>query len=119
MSSLIGDRIKILRLNSNLTQEELALKLGLNSKSSIANYEANNNSPSDEIKIAICKLFHCSMDYLMGLTSNTETIETHTNRKQRKLEQILDFANGLTIQEANCLIKRLSKAKIRIEEDDK
>ena len=62
----IKDRIKELRKEKGLTQEKLAKLLGLNAKSSIANYENGANSPSDEVKIKMCTLFNCSMDYLMG-----------------------------------------------------
>lgn len=114
MNGSIGDRIKILRLKSKLTQEELVKKLGLNSKSSIANYESGYSVPSDDIKLKMCKVFNCSMDYLMGLTSE----ETKLNAENR-LEQILVLANGLNIQEANYLIKQLNKAKIKIEKEGK
>lgn len=65
----IKDRIRELRKKCGYTQESLAKALGLNAKSSIANYENGLNAPSDEIKIKMCNLFSCSMDYLMGLTS--------------------------------------------------
>lgn len=118
MNSLIGDRIKILRLRANLTQEKLALRLKLNSKSSIANYESGKISPSDSVKLQLCKVFHCSMDYLMGLTSDIEGTETFIDKKQIKLEQILNLVNGLTIQETNYLIKRLNNSKIQIEKGE-
>ena len=62
----IGEIIKKLRKEKGFTQEQLASILGLNAKSSIANYESGANYPSDEIKIQMCKLFNCTMDYLMG-----------------------------------------------------
>ena len=65
----IAERIKTLRKEKGLTQEQLADILGLNAKSSIANYENGSNSPSDEIKLKMCELFDCSVDYLMGLTN--------------------------------------------------
>lgn len=64
--NILSLRIKKLRTDAGLTQEELALKLGLKGKSSIANYESGKITPSDEIKIKLCKLFGCSIDYLMG-----------------------------------------------------
>jgi len=72
---IIAERIKKLRKEKGFTQEQLAEILGLNAKSSIANYESGANSPSDEIKKKICELFNCSMDYLMGLTSYINPIE--------------------------------------------
>ena len=62
------ERIKELRKENGYTQEDLAKKLHLNAKSSIANYESGSNSPSDEIKLKLCGIFNCSMDYLMGET---------------------------------------------------
>lgn len=61
----IGNRIKFERKNIKLTQEELAIKLGLNTKSSISQYENGDAIPSDDIKVQMCKLFNCSLDYLM------------------------------------------------------
>ncbi len=65
---MIGNRIKMLRKELNLTQEELALKLGLKGKSSIANYEKGLICPSDDIKLQMSELFNCSIDYLMGVS---------------------------------------------------
>lgn len=64
--NILATRINQMRKELDLTQEELALKLGLKGKSSIANYESGKITPSDDIKLKMCKLFDCSMDYLMG-----------------------------------------------------
>ena len=66
MGNNISTRIRELRNNYDLTQEELASKLGLKGKSSIANYESGKITPSDEIKLKMCEIFNCSMDYLVG-----------------------------------------------------
>lgn len=73
--SLLATRIYQMRKKFNLTQEELALKLGLKGKSSIANYESGNIVPSDEVKYKMCQIFGCSMDYLMGLTNYKNPIK--------------------------------------------
>lgn len=67
--SLLSIRIYQMRKEAKLTQEELALKLGLKGKSSIANYESGKITPSDDIKLKMCDFFDCSMDYLMGITN--------------------------------------------------
>ena len=61
----IRDRIKELRKEYGYTQESLAKVLGLNAKSSIANYENGSNLPSDEVKLQMCNIFNCSLDYLL------------------------------------------------------
>ena len=64
--NILATRIYQMRKELNLTQEELAFKLGLAGKSSIANYESGKITPSDDIKLKMCEIFNCSMDYLMG-----------------------------------------------------
>lgn len=86
--NVISIRIKELRTHLNLTQEELAMKLGLKGKSSIANYESGNITPSDEVKIAMCKVFDCSMDYLMGVSNLRAPISEYSSYVK---QSILDF----------------------------
>ena len=80
---MVGNRIKMLRKELKLTQEELALK------SSIANYEKGIISPSDDIKLQMAKLFHCSIDYLMGLSENRNANEVNINHLD------IAFATGI------------------------
>lgn len=62
----VGARIKFLRNEIGLTQEQLANKLtNVKGKSSIANYENGSNLPSDEVKLKMCEIFNCTLDYLM------------------------------------------------------
>lgn len=70
----IGKRIKKLREETGYTQKDLAIKLGLNSETAIANYESGYSSPKDEIKLKLCEIFNCSLDYLMCRTDK-RTIE--------------------------------------------
>ena len=65
---LVGSRIRSLRLENKLTQENLALLLGLNNKSSISQYENGSIIPSDKIKLKLCDIFNCPIEYLMGIS---------------------------------------------------
>lgn len=65
MNSL-GQRIKNLRLELNLTQTELANRLFLD-KSTIAKYETNVIEPSLSELIQLANFFKVSTDYLLGL----------------------------------------------------
>lgn len=97
--NILSTRIKDLRTALGLTQEELALKLGLKGKSSIANYESGNITPSDNIKIKLCELFNCSMDYLMGLSDylNLKEIVYHISDDIiLSSSVILDIVKNLT-----------------------
>lgn len=75
---LVGNRIKNLRLEKKLTQENLALLLGLNNKSSISQYENGSIIPSDDIKIKICDIFNCPMEYLMGISDERQYTEENS-----------------------------------------
>lgn len=93
--NILSIRIKNLRTELGLTQEELAFKLGLKGKSSIANYESDKITPSDEVKLKMCKIFDCSMDYLMG-KSDFKTIEDETknvviNINQQYRQKLIDL----------------------------
>ncbi|MCI8587589.1 MAG: helix-turn-helix transcriptional regulator [Clostridia bacterium] len=63
-----GINLKKIRQDNNLTQEELAKKINT-SRSNIANYENDKNMPSVDILEKLSKELHCSIDYLIGLTS--------------------------------------------------
>ena len=92
----IQERIKELRTEKGYTQEELAKLLGLNAKSNIANYESGANAPSDKIKIKMCQLFNCSMDYLMGKSNfKTNAEEFKRYKETSATDAILDIAEGL------------------------
>lgn len=81
-SKIIGNRIKNLRENLDLTQKELAQKLGLKGDTAIANYEAGYSIPKDEIKLKMCEIFNCSLDYLMCKSDirNPKEIEIDTDK---------------------------------------
>ena len=88
--TILSERIKELRAELGLTQEELAKKLGLNNKSSIANYESGYSVPSDEIKKKMCEIFNCTMDYLMG-QSEFKTV-------QEELQDFKDMFSSMGIK---------------------
>ena len=61
----IGEKIIQLRKQSNLSQSDLAKKIGA-SRTIVGNYERNTNTPSIEILLKIAKTFNVSVDYLIG-----------------------------------------------------
>lgn len=61
-----GNRLKTLRLRENMTQAQLAQKLGL-TKSVISAYETGLRLLSYDILIHIAKIYNVSTDYLLGV----------------------------------------------------
>ncbi len=72
MQNIVSNRIKQLREELGLTQLALASKLGLARDTAIANYENGYSIPKDEIKLKLCDLFNCTLDYLLGRTDVRE-----------------------------------------------
>lgn len=58
------NRIKELRISSNLTQSELAVRIGLN-QSAIGKYERGELEPSISTLKSLSKIFECSIDYIL------------------------------------------------------
>lgn len=72
--STIGQRIKILRLESQLTQKEFGNIFGI-VKSTVSMYENDNSTPDTEILKKISVYFNVSIDYLLGLTDIKQSAE--------------------------------------------
>ncbi len=66
MKNILGKRIELERFRLGLNQIELAKRLNLSSSASISQYEKGDRVPSDDIKLKMCEIFNCSLDYLLG-----------------------------------------------------
>lgn len=66
----IGNRIKKLRKKVGLTQETLAVKIGIQ-RASVASYEVGKTNPSHKNLEKISKIFNVSMEYLINGDTNT------------------------------------------------
>lgn len=62
---MFGDKLKKLRKANNLSQQQLAEKLGM-SPSGIGMWEQNRRQPDNETLKKIAQLFDVSTDYLLG-----------------------------------------------------
>ena len=73
-----GIRLKELRNEKKLNQDELANILGI-SPSAVGMYERNQREPDDEMKFKIANFFNVSVAYLMGETDKRNTTISHDN----------------------------------------
>ena len=73
---MLGARIKLLREELGLKQEDLAKKLSV-STSAIGMYERDLREPNNELTLKIANFFNVSIDYLLGKTDirNPEEIK--------------------------------------------
>ena len=61
----LSTKLKELRMSQNLSQADVAKKLGI-SPSIISGYETGERTPSTENLLALSYLYKCSTDYLLG-----------------------------------------------------
>lgn len=69
MIEKFSTRLKELRLNNGLRQEQVAKLVGVN-KSAISTYENDTRQPSFEILVRLANLYRVSTDYLLGQTNS-------------------------------------------------
>ncbi len=91
MKESIGYRIKRLRIDSNLTQEEVGKIIGT-SKQTLHKYENGivTNIPSDKIE-TLANLFDVSPSYIMGWDNN----DINDNKLNKEDEKLLNAFNQL------------------------
>ena len=80
------DRLKELRINANLTQDELASKLSI-SRSAVAKWEQGRGIPNKESLQDICNLFNIDENNLFSYNDLEKNIKE--NRKINRLKTIL------------------------------
>lgn len=69
-----GDRLKKLRQQEGLTQQQLADRLGV-TKSVVSYYELQERYPSPDVLIKLSAIFHVSTDFLLGIERGDEYID--------------------------------------------
>jgi transcriptional regulator with XRE-family HTH domain len=63
---LLAEKIRVLREQSNMTQADLAKKLGL-TRSSVNGWEMGLSVPSTPLLVELSKVFNVSADYFLGI----------------------------------------------------
>lgn len=87
-----GSTLKYLRLQKDLTQAQLAAKLGL-TKSVISAYETDLRLPSYYTLIQISKIFNVSTDYLLGV-ERKQDIDL-SGLSQEEIEALLNLIKAM------------------------
>lgn len=103
-----GEILKKVRIDNNLTQEELAKKINT-SRSNIANYENNKNKPSIEILEQISSVLNCSIDFLLG-KSGVRNPEDNNQGQIPEIRQIERGAKKMTQKDREKMVNMVMAA---------
>lgn len=107
---MIGERLAELRKDRGMTQRELAKALSV-SVTTISGYENDRNTPSDEVSVAIAKIFNISLDYLLGAIDEelplirNNVIVLPVGFPSRRRNEVLEFAGFLAYRHKNKSVK--------------
>ncbi len=94
---MLSDNIRTYRKKNNLSQDELAEKVGV-SRQSVSFWETGQTQPTIDNMIALAKIFDISLDVLLGNADSVETppAETPENKPPKKKSK-LGWIIGISI----------------------
>ena len=99
---MIGERLAEVRKDHNDKQADLAAKLHV-TLYTIRSWEQEKSSPSHEMLVKICRLYHVSSDYLLGLSEadplfysslDFSSINQNDIHSMREFAQFLEWKHG-------------------------
>ncbi len=90
---LLAKRIKELRLENDLTQEELGKLINV-TKVSICCYENAARVPTLETLLALADVFNVGLDYLLGREETIKVLEENTKMSKEEVEFIKEIRNN-------------------------
>jgi len=99
--SLTSDRIKSLRLQKNMSQSELANKLGIG-RSNMGHIENGRVEPTKESIVQLSDIFGVTTDYLLGRTDTPQ----FTAKNERDVQKMLnELKEGLSNENSLAYLK--------------
>ena len=94
---MIGERLSEIRKDYGDKQTDLAQKLNV-TVSTIRSWEQEKSSPSHDMLVQICRLYHVSSDYLLGLSNTDPTYLRHqqlNNFTPQELAELKEYGEYL------------------------
>ncbi len=89
----LGTRIKNIRYNNNLNQDEMAKILEIN-RNNLSRIETNKSLPTAEVLAKLAEKFNISIDSLLGVNLNgKEGVQART-RKMKKINQYCTYLSN-------------------------
>ncbi len=103
MIHLFGDKLRELRKEKKVSQEEIGKLCGV-AKNTVSNWENNINKPDIDLVLKLAQYFNVTTDYLLGFTQDDLD-------KIKQLEIALKNAGVDNIEQAMQIIEILKNEK--------
>lgn len=107
----IGQRIAARRKQLDMTQEELAYKMGYKTKSSINKIELGINDVPQKKIVLFAEVLDTTINYLMGWEEPEEKKQTAQDERHALVNELFDRLSPEDQQYAVDLLKRLSQSR--------
>lgn len=110
MSKSIGENIRKLRRELNLTQQEFAERIGT-VQNTVTGYETSRRNPSNQVITLICREFNVNRNYL--LTGEGPMFVEMNNE-----EKLADFFGKITVSDDDDAIKKFMTMLADMKDED-
>lgn len=91
--SVYATRIKALRLDQGMSQEDLAEAVAI-SQNQISRYERGANDPTGDVLIALARVLNTSTDYLLGVIDDPSPHITNEDLSPTERQVIAAMRRG-------------------------
>ena len=103
----LGEKIRNLRNNNNISQDKLAKMLNIN-RNNLSRIETDKSVPTSDILYNLAKIFNISIDSLLEINK----IEENSLQKKEKISKITKYCNNLSLQELDFIIKIIKSMQL-------
>ncbi len=115
--NILKIRLKTLRSELKLTQEDIAKKVGL-TKSAYGYYEQGKTIPDAQMIAKLSEIFNVTSDYLLGI-SNAKSNNIINKKDDTKTdERILNIINKIKNMDEKSKEKAIKMLDLLLEEDE-
>lgn len=83
----LGKRLKVARINSNMSRKQVAERLGI-SESIIGLYETESRQPSLHVLVKLASLYKVTTDYLLGCEPSDSRALSLTGMTPQQIEAL-------------------------------
>ena len=89
----LGSKIKNIRYNNNISQDEMAKILKIN-RNYLSRIETNKSLPTAETLMRLAESFNISVDSLLGIDLDGENTKEVKNDKIQKINQYCEYLSN-------------------------